>query len=237
MWETTVNGKVLHFHLAGINNQNFIMRDEETGTFWQQVSGEAIFGPLKGEKLRPVVHDEVTFGLWKQEQQNGRVLKPDSSLPATKYAPANWEERMAKVPVATQSLDKTIEPRTLVVGVSLGNASKAYPLDVLAKQSPVVDEIGGAPIVLMVARDGKSVRAFESVVDGRTLEILQKTDSSDLLFVDTQTGSEWDFSGKAIRGQMSGRQLRQISVLKDYWFDWKNYHPATTIYELGNRGL
>jgi hypothetical protein len=37
----------LNFHLAGINNQNFIMRDEETGTWWQQVSGTAIQGPLK----------------------------------------------------------------------------------------------------------------------------------------------------------------------------------------------
>jgi hypothetical protein len=53
VWETTVDGKPLHFHLAGINNQNFIMRDEETGSWWQQVSGEAIHGPLKGRRLRP----------------------------------------------------------------------------------------------------------------------------------------------------------------------------------------
>ena len=34
-----VDGRRLHFHLAGINNQNFIMQDEETGTWWQQVTG------------------------------------------------------------------------------------------------------------------------------------------------------------------------------------------------------
>ena len=32
MWESDVDGKRLTFHLAGINNQNFIMRDDETGT-------------------------------------------------------------------------------------------------------------------------------------------------------------------------------------------------------------
>ncbi|MBA3256470.1 MAG: DUF3179 domain-containing protein [Pyrinomonadaceae bacterium] len=42
MWEATVDGRQLHFQLAGINNQNFIMRDEETGSWWQQVNGEAI---------------------------------------------------------------------------------------------------------------------------------------------------------------------------------------------------
>ena len=80
MWETTVNGRVLHFHLAGINNQNFIMRDDETGSWWQQITGEAIQGPLKGQYLRSVIHDELTFGLWKKENPQGRVLKPDEAI-------------------------------------------------------------------------------------------------------------------------------------------------------------
>ena len=41
------------------------MRDEETGSWWQQVTGEAIYGPLKGQKLQPFFHDELTFALWK----------------------------------------------------------------------------------------------------------------------------------------------------------------------------
>jgi hypothetical protein len=66
----------LHFHLAGINNQNFLMRDQETGSFWQQITGTAIAGPLKGAKLSLVSQDELTFGLWKKEQPNGTVLAP-----------------------------------------------------------------------------------------------------------------------------------------------------------------
>ena len=42
---------MLTFHLAGINNQNFLMRDEETGTWWQQITGEASVGPLQGQAL------------------------------------------------------------------------------------------------------------------------------------------------------------------------------------------
>ena len=45
---------MLTFHLVGINNQNFVMQDVETGTWWQQVSGEAILGPLKGRRLQLV---------------------------------------------------------------------------------------------------------------------------------------------------------------------------------------
>jgi len=51
VWKRSVGGRVLHFYLAGINNQNFLMRDRETGTWWQQISGKAIFGKLQGESL------------------------------------------------------------------------------------------------------------------------------------------------------------------------------------------
>ena len=58
-----MDGLTLTFHLAGINNQNFLMRDDQTGSYWQQVSGIAIAGPLKGRALKLIPADEVTFGL------------------------------------------------------------------------------------------------------------------------------------------------------------------------------
>ena len=211
------------------------MRDEETGSWWQQVSGEAILGPLKGQKLEPVSYDEITFDLWKQEETQGRVLKPDPSVEARKYASADWDQRMSNVPVVTQNLDQTLPPRTLVVGLTAGTASKAYPLDALRKQSPIIDELGGVPIVVVLGSDGKSIRAYERVVEGRKLEFFGKKDSSPLRLVDAETGSEWDFTGTAVSGQLSGRQLEKVAVLNDYWFDWKNYHPKTFVYDLGGR--
>jgi len=32
VWRAENEGRRLRFHLAGINNQNFLMRDDETGT-------------------------------------------------------------------------------------------------------------------------------------------------------------------------------------------------------------
>jgi hypothetical protein len=237
VWETTVNGRQLHFHLAGINNQNFIMRDEETGSWWQQVTGEAIHGPLKGQRLRPVFHDELTFGLWKQEQPAGRVLRPNEELlKAGEYAPANWEERMTKVPVTTSfAVDKSLEPRTLVVGLKVNGVSKAYPFAALVKQSLILDEVGGVPIFIVIGDDKKSVRAYERTVDGRKLEFFVKQNATPLTLVDAETASEWDFTGKAIAGALSGKQLNKIAVLNDYWFDWQAYNPKTQVYELGNR--
>lgn len=71
-------GRVLTFRLAGINNQNFIMQDRETGSWWQQVSGEAILGPLKGQHLDLLPYDQLTFSTWRAESPRGRVLRPDA---------------------------------------------------------------------------------------------------------------------------------------------------------------
>ena len=236
MWATTVDGRKLSFHLAGINNQNFIMRDEETGSWWQQVTGEAILGPLKGKKLEPIFHEELTFATWKREHPRGRVLKPEEQvLRAGRYAPANWEERTATMPVATNVKDETMPPRTLVAGLALGQSSKAYPVSAIEQQSPILDTLGGVPLLIVLGDDRRSVRVFERAVDGRKLEFFQKPNTTPLVLVDAETGSEWDFTGRAVVGPHAGRQLRKIAVLNDYWFDWKTYHPETEVYRLGER--
>ncbi len=213
------------------------MRDEETGSWWQQVTGEAILGPLKGQRLKPVFHDELTFGLWKREKPEGRVLRPDEQIAkAGKYVPANWEERMDRYPVTTSvAFDRSLEPRTLVVGLSVNGVAKAYPFEALVKQSPVIDDVGGVPVVIILGDDKRSVRAYERVVDGRKLEILVKPNATPLTLVDAETGSEWDFTGRGTAGSFKGKQLKKVAILKDYWFDWASYNPKTLVYQLGNR--
>jgi hypothetical protein len=234
VWEATVDERQLHFHLSGINNQNFIMRDEETGSWWQQVTGEAILGPLKGKRLKLVSHDELSFGVWQSEKPQGRVLRPDDGVAAAgRYAPADWEERMGKIAVVTKPTDQRLEPRALIIGVSFNGRAKAYPLSALQKQSPIIDSVGDVSFLLVIGDDKKSVRGFERLVDGRVLEFFAKSGASPLSLVDAETGTEWDFTGKATSGPLAGKQLRKTPVLNDYWFDWKAYHPDTDVYQPG----
>jgi len=211
------------------------MRDEETGTWWQQVTGEAILGPLKGRFLKAVYHDELSFGLWKLEKPNGRVLRPEEKIVAAKeYAPADWEQRMTRARVVEGAdTDHRLEPRTLVVGITLQNRSTAYPFSALQKQSPIMDDIGRTSILVALGPDNRSVRAFERTLDGRKLEFFEKTEGTGWQLVDAETGSVWNFEGKATAGPLKGSQLKRIKVLEDYWFDWRIYHPDTAIYGIG----
>lgn len=225
-----MDGRALRFRLSGINNQNFLMRDEETGSWWQQVSGEAILGPLKGKKLRQVPHDELSFALFQGERPAGRVLREDqAAATAGKYdGYREWEPRVGKLPVTTSApLDPALPPRTLIAGICAGGACRAYPVATVTSSSPLVDAVGEVPIVLLAGSDGRSLRAFERRVDGREIELFASTDRS---VVDAATGSTWDFGGRAIAGPLAGRTLTPIPLLEDYWFDWKTYHPESSRY-------
>lgn len=229
-----VDGRVLNFRMAGINNQNFIMQDRETGSWWQQVSGEAILGPLKGKHLTRVFHDELTFRAWTGELPGGRVLVPASDT-AWRHFSENWEDSTARRPVRVHApLDSRLPPRAVVEGIEIGGAAKAYPQERVWAQAPLHDRIGQRPIVLLVGPDGKSVRGFETRLGDRELEFVKPTDGPPGEVVDVTTGSHWSFRGEALSGPLKGRRLTPLYVLRDYWFDWKTYHPGTAVYLLGS---
>lgn len=235
MWEAEVDGQPLKFHLAGINNQNFIMRDESTNSWWQQVSGAAIHGPLKGKQLKQVFVDEISFAVWKREHPQGRVLRPDGKF-KTKYERADWETRIQRAPIVTQADPRdALQPRALIIGLQVNGQSKAYPQADLVKQRLTLDELGGVPLFLIAGEDGQSIRVFERTVAGQSHEFFVKAEASPLQIVDAETGTVWDFSGKAVSGPLAGQQLKPVALLKDFWFDWKLYHPTTTVFTLGER--
>jgi hypothetical protein len=242
VWTRTVNAgtaneRVLHFYLAGINNQNFLMRDKETGTWWQQITGKAIYGPLQGATLELVLSDELTFGEWRTEFPNGQVLAPVAKY--TKEYEPNWEPEVAKLPVVISFPGTELKSRDVVVGLTINGVARAYPWETFAKQSPVVDHVNGTPLLLVLGPDGKSFRVFVSRIDARDAEFfLQGDDTTDTsaekkawTLVDAATASQWNFQGCATSGPAQGKCLDRIPALKDYWFDWRNYHPDTTVYK------
>ena len=130
------------------------------------------------------------------------------------------------------ALDKSLEPRTLVIGITVDGKSVAYPMTALQQQSPILDMVASTPIVIALGDDRRSVRAFERTVDGRRLEFFKKTEDDSFQLIDLETNSTWNFEGKAITGPLAGRQLKKVFVLEDFWFDWRLYHPDTRIYDL-----
>ena len=204
------------------------MRDQETGSWWQQASGKAIFGALKGESLELAPYDELSFGLWKQESPAGQVLAPVGK--DEKEYNSKWEDEIQKLPLVLAFPGTPLQSRDLVIGMEVPGASRAYPIKALIEQSPIHDRLGGTPIVLTVGPDGKSVRGFVSRLDGADIEFFRKSGSDKWALMDSFSGGEWNFQGCATAGPKQGKCLERLPLLKDFWFDWRNYHPTTSVY-------
>lgn len=225
-------GLRLTFHLAGINNQNFLMRDEETGSYWQQINGMAVSGPLAGRQLTLVPSDELTFVTWRSEEPLGTVFQ-DVPRYASEYAHKDWDVRMRRVPTVIDFHEHGLKARDLVLGIQASGASRAFLYDQVLKEKLVKDRVGAVPVLLVVGEDNESVRVFRGRIPGvegaPDFYRLAPSKPGPLL-MDAATGSEWNFQGCAVAGKTKGLCLERIQAIKDYWFDWRNYNPKTTVY-------
>jgi hypothetical protein len=230
VWGREVDGVTLTFHLAGINNQNFLMRDEETGTYWQQISGRGISGPLAGKTLRLIHFDELTFALWKSEEPRGTVLK-DVAPFVPQYSPKDWDVRMKLAPTVISHAQSGVAPRDLMLGVHAGGGARAFPYEVVRREKLIMDRVGSEPVLLVVGPDNESVRAFSRMLPGgRGVADFYRIGDRAGLMIDSIGGSRWNFQGCAISGPLLGACLAPVEAIRDYWFDWREYNANTTVY-------
>ncbi len=226
MWGRRVDDQVLNFYLAGINNQNFLMRDRETGSYWQQVSGEAIAGPLKGSRLTRVSSDELVWSRFRAEAPEGSVLLGETDREHTDDYAADWEAQIQRAPTVIDTTATPLAPRTLILGLEQNGATRAYTAARVREERVVHDELGGVAILLW-APDAGSVRAFERRIGQEPSAMFE---GSGERLTDDATGSTWDFTGCAVAGPAVGQCLRRVDLLLDFWFDWYVYHPDSGIY-------
>ena len=174
--ENSARGRELHFYLAGINNQNFLMRDRETGSWWQQVTGRAIAGPLAGSTLELMPNDELTFALWKSESPHGLVLAPVAGHEK------DYDERVGKGScevsgAAEFSRTGSEGSRRRPGDLEMDGQARAFPLaNGACEQSPVEDKVAGVPVALVTGPDGESVRVFRSQWNGMDIELYRDSD-------------------------------------------------------------
>ena len=233
IWSRILDGQTLRFRLAGINNGNALMRDEQTSSIWQQSTGQAIYGPLKGKQLNLVHSDELTFALWSKENPTGLVLQPDTEF-ADKYEDKDWEQHVLKTRTVVDTSKSGVAPHELMLGITLNGNSKAYPIKTILAAKVIEDNWEAAPVLILVGPDQASIRTFRSNLPGQKLTFLQPQSGNlekNAIAQDQETQSLWDFRGCAIQGKLTGQCLKPLDANKDYWFDWLNHHPRTSVFK------
>ena len=225
VYSRELDGKVLLFgNTSALYESDMVMYDHQTGSYWFQVLGEAIVGPLTGKRLTLLPAVTTTWGEWKRLHPETQVLSKDLGLLAppgvNPYAPRPMEGYRDQVdkgffsfPVSGDKMDARLSPGTIVFAVQVGDSHKAYPIsDVM--DMVVNDEVGGERVVVLVREDGPAASAYLSTGDGRFLTFRL----ADGTLEDVETGSEWNDAGLATSGPLAGAQLPALPARTGLWF-------------------
>src|SRR5450755_2168877 len=78
VYSPIVNGKPEKFRLVGMDHFNAMFEDATTKSWWQQATGVAITGPLKGTALKEIPSQHMTLAAWLRQYPNSTILQPDT---------------------------------------------------------------------------------------------------------------------------------------------------------------
>ncbi len=233
MFRAAAKRKNLVFDNAGVADGNEVFKDRETGSRWQQSSLKAISGPLEGTKLELYPFLLTSWDEWRRLHPDTLVLKP---LPgyADRIPQKNREIRAGlsgegEPPDGVSYRDDRLKPRTMVLGVDVNGANKAFPLEALRSVRVVNDSIGGKPVVVIHQPRSDTTTAFVAEARGRTLTFTA-ADAEVSALTDQQTGSRWTPYGTCTAGPLKGVTLETIVLEPEYWFAWSEFHRDTAIY-------
>jgi hypothetical protein len=229
-----VDGRPTTFELNGLRGSNFVMRDQLTGSDWQQGTGESFAGPQKGKRLELVPFRIATWGEWRAQYPTSLafVVKPDMveqyQLMAGRQRDLMAFPRPARDPLRE---DGRLGATVMVAGVEAGGGEKAFALAAL-KAAPVLnDRVGTLPIVLLYNTDTETHRAYSRRVGGQELNFEAGKGSTDL--VDRESGSRWNEYGACIEGKLKGAHLDEVLLQPTFWFAWAQFHPRTEVVPFG----
>lgn len=119
----------------------------------------------------------------------------------------------------------------LVLGVTLNDESKAYPLEIIGYHHQVQDSIGGEPVIVTYCTVCRTGRVFSPVINGKKEYFrLVGMDHFNALFEDNTTKSWWrQATGEAITGKLKGTRLREIPSRQMRLGSWLRSFPSSLI--------
>ena len=125
-----------------------------------------------------------------------------------------------------------IQDEDRILGVTIGNIAKAYPIRILNWHEIVNDSIGDFYFAVTYCPLCGSGVAFDSQVGERqlTFGVSGLLYNSDVLLYDRETGSLFSqILGQAVTGELKEELLTPIPLAHTTWGDWKNRHPQTLL--------
>ncbi|NIV16145.1 MAG: DUF3179 domain-containing protein, partial [Aliifodinibius sp.] len=138
-WSRVINGSITTFGVSGLlYNSNLIPYDRMTDSNWSQMQQQCVNGELVGKsaEFSPIV--ETAWGTWKLIYPQTTVVSNNTGVySSSRYNnypyqnPTNGDYRTNQswLLFPVENLDDRLPRKERVLGINIGNKSKAYQID------------------------------------------------------------------------------------------------------------
>lgn len=218
VYEPLIKGKAAAFRLVGMDHFNAMLEDENTGSWWRQVNGEAIAGPLKGERLPEFFSWQTSLAQWLRYHPQTLLMQEDPAFRDQYDSSGNYESGRSRSSLTgTDSL--SWKPKSWVIGIKHGSNRRAYDWNQLKQERLILDKIGSTPIALVLASDNNSFFALERTADSMVLQLRHDT-----LF---HQNNAYLLNGSPLNNQPA---LKPIAAYQEFWHSWQQFNPGSSRY-------
>jgi hypothetical protein len=146
IYDRRAAGHVLEFRNSGtLWRDSLVLRDSETGTYWSAATGRALYGPLAGERLRPVPAVLARASAWERAFPRSLYmdLDRDTSVPLLMrlYGASQWQGLSGQ-----RTADSRHRPKETVFTVAEGDEALAFTAGEIEAAGQLDTAISGEPV-------------------------------------------------------------------------------------------
>jgi Protein of unknown function (DUF3179) len=216
VFEPIVNGKIETFRLVGMDHFNALFEDKTTQSWWRQATGEAVAGKLKGHQLKEFSFTQMTLNQWVTLHPNTLIMQPDTKF-QVEYDSMRTYEKGRFVGKLTRRDTGSWQPKSWIIGVTVGKTSKAYDWNRLQQERIIYDTVDNQPIMILLSTDNNSFIALERA----------RNEQSFILKNDTLISQHYRYNFLGISENQQLPNLKTIPAYQEYWHSWQTFHPLT----------
>jgi hypothetical protein len=231
VYRRDIGGRPLTFGVSGSILRNvMVIYDRETGSYWNQMTGDCFNGALSGITLQAVPLLHTTWEQWSSVCPDSRVLSKKKS-PYGHYEEDHMGDyyRSGKTGIRQPThRDHRLPEKEIILGVP-AKPARVYPFTLLEAARVLHDQMDNESVVAFFLPESHTAALFRAEIDGYVLSFFEAGGS----YFDYRTGSCWSpVNGLAISGPLQGKQLQPVVSLTAFWFAWADHFPKTEVYSL-----
>jgi hypothetical protein len=213
VYSPTVNGTKAQFRLVGMDHFNAMLEDASTKSWWQQATGEAVTGPLKGKQLPEIHSTQTSLAAWEKMYPHTLIMQPNPEFKDNYDTSLKYESGKSRKEL-TGSNPKSGTDKSWVVGLKSHGKSKYIDWNELKRKRIVQIQLNQSNVFVVLLSDNKSFFAYENPFSA-VPKLINNT-----LVIDADKTYTYQLNGHGING---AQNLKPVKAYQEFLHSWKHF--------------